>query len=131
MDKLFLVIQDIFTGTSCNQKTKWELWYFDIAIEIFTSIPLFCCSVQRFMTPSTAEHQAPLSSAISWNLLKFISIELVMLSNHFILCRPSSLFAFNLSQHQSFPISSYQEAKVLGLRLQHQSFQWLFRVDFL
>ena len=33
-------------------------------------------------------HQAPLSSTISWNFLKLRSIELVMLSNHLILCRP-------------------------------------------
>ena len=32
--------------------------------------------------------QAPLSSIISQSLLKFISIELVMLSNHLILCCP-------------------------------------------
>ena len=36
----------------------------------------------------TAACQAPLSSAISQNLLKFMSIESVMLSNHLILCRP-------------------------------------------
>ena len=33
-------------------------------------------------------HQAPLCSTISWNFLKFMSIELVILSNHLILCRP-------------------------------------------
>ena len=33
-------------------------------------------------------HQAPLYSTISWNFLKFMSIELVILSNHLILCRP-------------------------------------------
>ena len=33
-------------------------------------------------------HQASLSSTISQNLLKSISIELVMLSNHLVLCRP-------------------------------------------
>ena len=33
----------------------------------------------------TAAHQAPLFSTISWSLLKFISSELVMLSNHLIL----------------------------------------------
>ena len=33
-------------------------------------------------------HQAPLSSTISWNFLTLLSIELVMLSNHLILCRP-------------------------------------------
>ena len=40
--------------------------------------------------------------------------------------------AFNLSQHQSlFPwVGSWnQVAKVLELQLQHQSFQWIFKVD--
>ena len=37
------------------------------------------------MTPWTAACQAPLSYTISWSLLKFMSIELVMLSNHLIL----------------------------------------------
>ena len=37
---------------------------------------------------------------------------------------------FNLSQSGSFS-SSHQEAKVLELQLQHQSFKWVFRVDFL
>ena len=41
---------------------------------------------------------------------------------------------FNLSQHQclfQWIISSHQVAKVLELQLQHQSFQWIFRTDFL
>ena len=33
-------------------------------------------------------HQASLSFTISWSLLKLISIELVMPSNHLILCHP-------------------------------------------
>ena len=36
--------------------------------------------------PWTAAGQAPLSSTISWNLFKFMSTELVMPSNHLILC---------------------------------------------
>ena len=42
--------------------------------------------------------------------------------------------AFNLSQHQGLfqcVSSSHQVAKVLELHLQHQSFQWTIRVDFL
>ena len=42
--------------------------------------------------------------------------------------------AFNLSQHQGlfqWVSSSHQVAKVLELQLQHQSFQWMFRTDFL
>ena len=38
--------------------------------------------------PWTAACQAPLSSTISQSLLKLMSIELVMPSNHLILCRP-------------------------------------------
>ena len=44
--------------------------------------------VQLFMTPWTVAHQAPLSSTISWRLLKFMSIEPVMPSSHLILCHP-------------------------------------------
>ena len=47
---------------------------------------------------------------------------------------PSSPFAFNLPQHQDlfqWIGSSHQMGKVLEFQLQHQSFQWLFRVDFL
>ena len=39
-----------------------------------------------FATPWTAACQAPLSSAVSQSLLKFMSIDSVMLSNHLILC---------------------------------------------
>ena len=41
-----------------------------------------------FATPWPAAHQASLSFTNSQNLLKLMSIELVMPSNHFILCRP-------------------------------------------
>ena len=36
----------------------------------------------------TAAHQAPLSSTISRSLLKVMSIEMVTVSNHLILCHP-------------------------------------------
>ena len=42
--------------------------------------------VQLFVTSWTVVHQAPLSSTVSQGLLKFMSIESVMLSNHLILC---------------------------------------------
>ena len=43
---------------------------------------------QLFATPRTAAHQASLSITNSQNLLKLMSIKLVILSNHLILCRP-------------------------------------------
>ena len=39
------------------------------------------------MTPRTAARQASLSFTVSWSLLRLMSIELVMPSNHLILCR--------------------------------------------
>ena len=42
--------------------------------------------IQLFVTSWTAARQAPLSIINSWSLLKLMSIELVMPSNHLILC---------------------------------------------
>ena len=44
--------------------------------------------VQLFVAPWTAAYQSSLSITISQSLLKFMSIESVMLSNHLILCCP-------------------------------------------
>ena len=44
--------------------------------------------VQLFATPWTTAHQAFLPFTISWSLIKFMSIELVILPNHLILCCP-------------------------------------------
>ena len=52
-----------------------------------SSVQLISC-VQLFVTPWTAAHQVSLSITNSRSLLKLISIELVMPSNHLILCRP-------------------------------------------
>ena len=54
------------------------------------------------MTLWTAALQASLSFTISCNLLKFMSIELMIPSNHLILSHPTSSPALNLSQHQGF-----------------------------
>ena len=49
----------------------------------------FSCSVvSDSVTPWTAARQASLSISNSWSLLKLTSIELVMPSNHLILCCP-------------------------------------------
>ena len=44
--------------------------------------------VQLFVTPWTAARQASLSITNSWSVLKLMSIESVMPSNHLILCHP-------------------------------------------
>ena len=44
--------------------------------------------VRLFVTPLTAAHQVSLSITNAWSLLKLISIESVIRSNHLILCHP-------------------------------------------
>ena len=62
----------------------------DISLEnvwIFVVVQLLS-HVQLIATPWTAACQAPLSFTVSWNLLRFMSIELVMPFKHLILCHP-------------------------------------------
>ena len=52
-----------------------------------------CCSVAThyvwfFVIPWTEANQDSLSFTITWSLLKLVSIESVMPSNHLVLCRP-------------------------------------------
>ena len=95
-------------------------------------VPLLSC-VWLFATPWTAAHQASLSPTISQSLLKLMSTESVMPSNYFILCFALLLLPsfFPVSYFFQWARSLYQVTKVLELQLQHQSLQWLFRVDFL
>ena len=83
-------------------------------------------------TPCTATHQASLSFNTSRSLLKLSSIDLVITSNHLILCCPFLLLPSIFPSISIFPLlsSSHQVAKVLELQLQNQSFQWIFRGDF-
>ena len=92
------------------------------------------CSVAQsgnFAAPWTAACQASPSFTMYWSLLRLMSIALMMPSNHLILSPPPPP-ALNLSQHQVFYSdgSSHQVSKGLELQFQHQSFQWMFRVDF-
>ena len=92
----------------------------------------------HFANPWTIALQASLSFTISLSLsltlLKLMSIESVRSSNHLILCCPLLLLLSIFSSFRGFSSessSSHQVVKVLELQLQHQSFQWIFRVDFL
>ena len=76
----------------------------------FSSVKLLSL-VQLFPTPWIAEHQAALSSTNSQSLLKLMSIELVMPSNHLILCCPLLL------QPSIFPsIKDFSSEWVLCIR---------------
>ena len=110
----------------------WQLIWSGLSAGSELSSVQVLSHVWLFVTPCTVACQASLSITNSQSLLKFMSIESVMPSENLILC--PSLLAFNLSQHQGlFQVvsSSHQAAKVFELQLQHQSFQWIFRTDFL
>ena len=81
----------------------------------------FSCSVMSdSATPWTAAHHASLSITNSWSLLKLMSIELVMPSNHLILCCPL------LFLHSIFPnIRVFSNESVLPIRWpKYQSFSF-------
>ena len=61
--------------------------------------------VWLFATPWTAARQASLSITISWSLLKLMSIEAVMPSNHLILCQPLLLLPSIFSSIRIFYMS--------------------------
>ena len=89
--------------------------------------------VQLFATPWTAAHQAFLSITNSQSLLKLISIESVMPSNHLIPCcplllLPSIFLSIRIFSNELFLPNRWPK---YWFQLQHQSFQWIFRTDFL
>ena len=63
--------------------------------------------VRLFGTPWTAAHQASLSITNSWSLLKLMSIQSVMPSNHLILCCPLLLLPSIFPSIRSFPVSQF------------------------
>ena len=106
-------------------KHAFDFWY-------HTSVQSLS-RVQLFATPWTATCQASLSITNSWSLLKLMSIELVMPSNHLILCHPLLLLPSIFLSIRVFSNESalHQVAKVLEFQLQHYSFQRTPRADLL
>ena len=90
-----------------------------LSLHFFSSVQLLS-HVRLFATLWTAARQASLSITNSQCLLRLMSIDLVMPSNHLILCHPLILLHQGLFQRVS---SSPQVAKVLEFQLHHQSFQ--------
>ena len=79
-------------GDHCanNNQTHSEKVRFQFLSPLALAVQSLSC-VRLFATPWTAAHQASLSFTISQSLLKLMSTEPVMPSNHFILCHPNIL----------------------------------------
>ena len=117
------------------------LWYiasfyfsgFYIFVTMISSVQSPSC-VRLFVTPWTAARQASLSITNSRSLLKLMSIESVMLSSHLILSCSLLLLPLILPNIRVFSNESVlciRWPKYWEFKLQHQSFQWIFRTDFL
>ena len=97
----------------------------------FQNVRIFCCCYYCSITKLyltlcdswTVASQAPLSSTISQNLLKFMNFKSIVLSNHLILCHPLLMPSCFLGIWVFFEWigSLHQVAKVLDLQLHYQS----------
>ena len=68
--------------------SEWQRWNSASTLSNATAVVPSLSRVQLFATPWTGAHQASLSITNSQSLLKLISIESVMPSNHLIVCLP-------------------------------------------
>ena len=73
---------------------------------IFSSVQLLSC-IRLFVTPWTEARQDSLSITNSQSLLKLMSLELVMPSNHLILCYPLLLPPSIFPASESFQMSQF------------------------
>ena len=103
-----------FTELPWSRLATKTFWVPNVCQEpdsITSSWPHFYCycsvtkSCLTLCNPWTAAHQDSLSFTTSWSLLKFMSIESVMLSNHLILCHPLLLCLQSFPASGSFPVS--------------------------
>ena len=127
-----LAIAKTWKQLRCPLADKWirKLWY------IYTmeySVQFSRSFMSDSATPWTAACQASLSITNSQNLLKLMSIELVMPSDHFILCHPLLLLPSIFPSIRVFSDESVVRISWpnFGVQLQHQSFQRISKTDFL
>ena len=120
----------IMTLLACIQFSSVQ--FSSVAQSCLTLCDLMDCSTPGLPCPSPTP--GVYSNSLSW-VIESTHVHWVgdaMQSSHPLLC-PSPP-AFNLSKHQGlfkWVSSSHQVARVLEFQLQAQSFQWIFRTDFL
>ena len=137
----FKLIIDKFCESIYDCSSAYSIWdnefcefnhvYHELCMYVSQSVQSLS-RVQFFATPWTAARQASLSITSSWNLNSCpsgrwchptISSSVVPFSSHLQSVPASGFFQWVSSSHQV--------AKVLEFQLQHQSFHWTLRTDFL
>ena len=127
---IFIAAWRIFScGTRTLSCSMWDLVPFS-SVQ-FSSVAQSCptlCDPMNCSTPGLAvPHYLPEFAQVHVHLIG----DAIQPSQPLL---PSSPSAFNLSQHGClfhWVGCLHQVAKILELQLQHQPFQWIFRVDFL
>ena len=125
-----------FLNTAVHSVGKAKLTESQLKGSVLT---FYCCSVAKLCPALCNPAKCPmLGFPVLHYLLQFAQIHVHWVNDaiqtaHSLL--PPSPPAFNLSQNQGLfqwvISSSHRVAKVLELQLQHQSFQWIFRINFL
>ena len=126
--------------SGCNMSADW------LVLTTLCPLAITCCLYFRVQFSLVAQSSPTLCNPMDCNmpglpvhrqLLEFTQTHVHWVGDAIQPSHPllsPSPPAFNLSQHQGlfkWVSSSHQVAKALEFQLQHQSFQWTFRVDFL
>jgi len=126
----WLQVHDValFLGTSFYRADVWIQFSPSVV-----SDSLWHHGLQRARPPCPSPSPTACSNSCPWSQWCHLTISssVISFSSRLQLSPPPT---FNLSHHQGFfpwVSSSHQVAKVLLFQLQHQSFQWIFRTDFL
>ena len=117
---------------------RWpKYWSFSFRISTFNESVQFSSVARSYLflcDPKDCSIPGFLSFTNSQSLLKFMSIELMMPSNHLILCHPFILLPSVFPASRYCPVSQIfhmRWPKYWGFSFQQESFQRIFRVDFL
>ena len=122
---------------NCN-KQEYLLTIFKMIYDVLTNNCECCCSVTQscpiFCDPRDCSSTP--GFPVLQPLLELSQTHVYWVSdasNHLILCHPLSSCPQSFTASGSFLMSQFfaSEAKVLEFQLKHQSFQWIFRTDFL
>ena len=114
----------VLTPVSGSSSNTWTVIHQSTKMYIVVAVQLLN-HVQLSTTPWTAAHQAFLYFTISQSLLRLMSIELVMPSNHLILCWPFSSCpqSFSASCTYLLVLNEFLETRLsLYLKFQIKSF---------
>ena len=141
----FLCVQDlVLSYLSCVTLTKSLYFHFQNVNSTHITIMwdcdevCFCCLIiKSYLNLSDPLECSTPGLPVLHYPLKFAQIHVHWVSDTIQLSHPLSTpspLALNLSQYQGlfqWVNCSHQVAKVLEFQVQHQSYQWIFRVNFL